>query len=349
MREANILILDDEPMVIKSIRSFLELETDYKLHASTSPFDALKLLERHDVDVIITDYLMPEMNGIEFLLEVKKKNIESTLIILTGYGDKKNAIKAINEVGIYQYIEKPWDNEGLLIVINNAIERVNLLAEIQQKYVEIRKAYLGTIYRLATASEMFDEDTYSHVLRISFFSQKLAALSGEDSEFCYNIKYASMMHDVGKIGIPKELLTKQGALNAEEFEVIKSHSTIGGIILKNPDNQLLEMANKIALYHHEMWDGQGYPEGLVGEEITKAARIVAVADVFDALMSKRTYKPPLSQEKVRKIIEEKKGNHLDHEIAASLLENFDTFVKIFKEVSSMESEDISNNLFQSTL
>ncbi|MCP4727528.1 MAG: HD domain-containing protein, partial [bacterium] len=327
-------------------RSFLELETEFNVLTSTSPVKALEILGQNDIEVIITDYLMPVMNGIEFLLEVKKREIESTFIILTGYADKENAIKAINEVGIYYYVEKPWDNEDLLIIIKNAIERMDLLNEIQKKYDELNKAYISTIYRLTTASEMFDEDTYGHILRISLISEKLAELTGENEEYCSNIKFASMMHDIGKIGIPKELLTKKGKLEPEEFNIIKDHSHIGAVILKNPENQLLEMAKDIAYHHHENWDGKGYPKGLVKESIPKSARIVAIADVFDALLSKRSYKPSLPKEEVLKIIQEETGRQFDDSIADIFLENFDMFIQIYKDVSAMDRNDIADNLFQ---
>ena len=154
-----------------------------------------------------------------------------------------------------------------------------------------------------------------------------------------------MMHDVGKIGISREILTKKGKLNAEEFEVIRNHPVIGANILRNPENRILEMAHEIALYHHEKWNGKGYPKGLAEKKIPKAARIAAIADVFDALLSGRSYKSPFQLEKVRKIFEEEKAKHFDHDIVNLLLKNFDTFTKIFEDINSMKGEDISNNLF----
>ena len=348
MKDATILILDDEPSVVKGIQDLIEFETDYHVIPATSPYEALELFNKNDVHVILTDFLMPGMNGIEFLIEAKKKekSLITTMIILTGYADKENAIKAINEVGIYQYIEKPWDNDELLIILKNAVERGDLLTELRRKYKEIREAYIGTIYRLATTSEMFEEDTFSHVLRISLVSQKLAELSGEDEEYCHNIKYASMMHDVGKIGVPKELLTKRGKLNPAEYEVIKQHSEIGSHILRNPENQLIDMAFDIALFHHEKYNGKGYPKRINDGKIPKAARIVAIADVFDALLSERPYKPPYSPEKVREIVKDGKGIHFDPELSKIFLENFDTFVKIFNDISSIEKEDLSRVLFR---
>jgi len=344
--DINVLLVDDEEMVLNSIRGFFELETDYNLFTSTNPTEAISILVDTPMNVIISDYLMPDMNGIEFLIEAKNKQPKATRIMLTGYADKENAIRAINEADIYQYIEKPWDNDQLLIVIKNAIERTDLLAEIQQKYEEIRKAYVGTIFRLAAASEMFDEGTYSHLMRISRFSEKLAVLSGEDGEFCYNIRYASIMHDVGKVGVPRRLLTINGRLETDEFSKIKLHADIGSVILRNPENMLLEMANQIAHYHHERWNGNGYPEGLKGEEIPKAARITAIVDVFDALMSERPYKPPYDAERVRKIIGEEAGEHFEPKLAALFLEHFEEFVDIYRQISSLDRDEMNRLLFE---
>jgi len=349
MNIAGILVIDDEQMVVDNIQDLIELETDYKVYSETNPYKALEILDQNDINLIITDFLMPEMNGIEFLIDAKKKNPNVTSIILTGYADKENAIKAINDVGIYQYLEKPWDNDDLLIIIQNAVERGDLLSEISHKYEEIQKAYLETIYRLAITAEIFDENTYSHILRISYFSKKLAELNNQDEKYCNNIQYASMMHDVGKIGIPKEILQKQGKLDIEEFEMIKKHPKIGGRILENASNPLLKMAYEISIFHHEKWNGKGYIEGLTGDKIPKAARIVAIVDVFDALLSARPYKKAFSPEKVKEIFQKDRDIHFDPELTDLLLNNFDDFLDIFNEISSMKYEMVIDILFRNDL
>jgi len=349
MKASGILILDDEQMVVENIRDLIELETDYKTYSATNPYKALEILDQNDINLIITDFLMPEMNGIEFLLEAKKRNAESTSIILTGYADKENAIKAINDVGIYQYIEKPWNNDDLLIIIQNAVERGDLLTEIKHKYEQIQQAYLETIYRLAITAEIFDDNTYSHILRISHFSEKLAKLSNQDDTYCSNIKYASMMHDVGKIGVPRDILQKNGKLLSEEFEIIKKHPEVGGRILKNASNQLLKMAYEISLFHHEKWNGKGYVEGFTGDEIPKSARIVAIVDVLDALLSERPYKKPFPPEKVKEIFQKDKGMHFDPKLTDLLLSHFDEFIDIFNEISSMKQETVFDILFRNNI
>jgi len=347
MKSADILILDDEAMIIDSIRDLLELETGYRILTATSPLKALHMLEHTRVQVIVTDFLMPEMNGIDFLVQAKSRIPDITAILITGYADKSNAIRAINEVGIYYYIEKPWDNDALLMIVKNAMERGNLLADIRKKYAQIRDAYIGTIFRLATTSEMFDDDTFSHVLRIARLSRKLAELSGENEEYCFNIQYASMMHDVGKIGVPKEILNKKGKLTKEEFEAVKKHPEIGAHILRKPENSLMQMALDIALCHHEKISGKGYPKGLKNGEIPKAAKIAAITDVFDALLSERPYKPAFAPEKVRAIFMEESGSHFDPELTGLFLDHFDEFLKIYNDTAYIETADLSRLLFDS--
>jgi putative two-component system response regulator len=346
MKNADIMVLDDEPMVVENIKDLIEFETDYSVLSETNPLSALNLLNEYNVDLIITDFLMPEMNGIDFLIQAKEKREDLTSIILTGYADKQNAIRAINEVGVYHYIEKPWDSDDLLIIIKNAVERGDLLKEIKMKYEELQQAYLETIYRLAITAEIFDEDTYAHILRISIFSEKLARLAGESDTFCSQIKYASMTHDVGKIGVPKEILQKTESLIKDEFEIIKQHPEIGGRILRDSTNSLLKMAQEISLFHHEKWDGKGYITGLRKEQIPRSARIVAVVDVFDALMSERPYKEAMPPEEVKEVFIEGGGRHFDPELTELLLDNFEEFIEIFYKFSMMKQEDVFKVLFE---
>jgi len=267
------------------------------------------------------------------------------MILITGYADKENAIKAINEVGIYHYVEKPWDNNELLIIIKNAVERGNLIKELNLKYLDIRKSYISTIFRLAQASEMFDDDTYNHVLRLGLLSQKLAELLNYPHDFCENIKYAAMMHDVGKIGIPKDILNKKGKLTEDEFLIVKRHVEFGAKVLENPDNTIIEMAYHIAKYHHEKWNGKGYQNNLKADKIPPEARIVAITDVFDALLSPRPYKEPFPCEKVKNILQDEKGVHFDPEMCQTFLDHFDDFVQIYHQTARLQGEILSDHLF----
>lgn len=181
-------------------------------------------------------------------------------------------------------------------------------------YDKLRAANEDTIYRLAAAAEFKDKDTSEHLHRMSRYSEILARKLGMDEEWVEMLRLAAPMHDIGKIGVPDAVLNKPGKLDAEEWEEMKKHPIYGGEILKNPSADALILSETIALYHHEWWNGKGYPHGLAGEAIPLEARIVSVADAFDALTSKRVYKPPFTLEKALSILEEEKGTHFDPKI-----------------------------------
>ena len=181
-------------------------------------------------------------------------------------------------------------------------------------YDKLRAANEDTIYRLAAAAEFKDKDTSEHLHRMSRYSEILARKLGMDEAWVEMLRLAAPMHDIGKIGVPDAVLNKPGKLDAEEWEEMKKHPIYGGEILKNPSADALILSETIALYHHEWWNGKGYPHGLAGEAIPLEARIVSVADAFDALTSKRVYKPPFTLEKALSILEEEKGTHFDPRI-----------------------------------
>ena len=188
---------------------------------------------------------------------------------------------------------------------------------------ELQEAYLDIIHRLIIAAEFKDEYTGGHIQRISIYCTLIAEKLGLDSKTVENIRFTSPMHDIGKIGIPDSILLKKGKLSKEEFEVIKTHTIIGSKILDGSNSKILQMAQQIAISHHEKWNGQGYPYGLAGEEIPLVGRIVALADVFDALISDRPYKKAYSLEESCDIIRKERGHHFDPKIDDIFLDNFD--------------------------
>lgn len=187
-------------------------------------------------------------------------------------------------------------------------------------YDQLRLATEDTIYRLAAAAEFKDKDTSEHLHRMSRYSEILARKLGMPEDWIALLKLAAPMHDIGKIGVPDAVLNKPGKLDAAEWDEMKKHPIYGGEILKNPSAEALILSETIALYHHEWWNGKGYPHGLAGEAIPIEARIVAVADAFDALTSKRVYKPPFPLEKALAILEEEKGTHFDPVIVDAMME-----------------------------
>ncbi len=212
--------------------------------------------------------------------------------------------------------------------LNKAIQ------DLKAAHVELQEAYLDTIHRLVLAAEYKDEDTGDHIVRMSRYSALIAEKLRLPAEEVQNLLYASPMHDIGKIGIPDSILMKPGKLTEEEFETIKTHPTIGEKILADSKAAVLKVAGQIALSHHEKWNGRGYPQGLAGDNIPLAARIVGLVDVFDALTSKRPYKDPFPVEVALDIIEKDRGQHFDPDVVDVFLENIDEILKIKTELVS---------------
>lgn len=213
-----------------------------------------------------------------------------------------------------------------LVKFANDLNRT--IVELKGAHRQLQGAYLDTIHRLALAAEYKDEDTGDHINRMSQYSALIAEKHGLPPTDVQNILYASPMHDVGKIGIPDSILTKTGKLSDEEFDLIKTHTVIGSKILDNSSADILKIACKIALYHHEKWNGRGYPEGLAGTDIPVEARIVGLVDVFDALTSKRPYKNPYPVDAAADIIKKERGQHFDPDLVDVFLDNFDRILEI---------------------
>ena len=227
-----------------------------------------------------------------------------------------------------------------LVKYADAINNIN--AELKDRNAELSESYLDTIHRLVLAAEYKDQDTGDHIVRISRYSSLVAEKLGLPAKDVQNIYYATPMHDVGKIGIPDSILMKPGKLTDEEFEVIKTHSIIGGQILAGSKAEVLSMAELIAVSHHEKWNGRGYPHGLSRNKIPLAGRIVGLIDVFDALTSKRPYKEPYPVKVAYDIIKVDAGQHFDPEVTDVFLKNIKEIKKIKNEVDSMENIDLTN-------
>lgn len=215
------------------------------------------------------------------------------------------------------------------------------LLELKSTYRDLQEAYLDTIHRLALAVEHKNEDTGNHIVRMSRYSGFLAEKLGFPPDEVRNIRYAAPMHDVGKIGTPDHILLKSGKLTDQEFELMKMHTTIGAKILGNSKAKILQIAQQIALSHHEKWNGKGYPQGLSGENIPMVGRIVALADNFDALTSKRPYKEPYPLELAIEIIKKERGQHFDPDVVDIFLENIDEILRIKLETDMTEDSSLS--------
>jgi putative two-component system response regulator len=343
-----LLIADDETAIQDMLKCLFEGE-GYRCLTAGNGHQAIKILQSIKVDVVITDINMPGMNGIE-LLRQGKNFCNSDFIVITGYVEDFSYDRMIEE-GASDFIYKPFTSKEMLIRLKRVLRERNLLmereritqdladsnlqlkryaddlkqtlGELKNAHEELRAAYLDTINRLVIAAEYKDEDTGDHILRISLFSALIAQKMGLSSDLVTNLRYAAPMHDIGKIGIPDRILWKPAILTQEEFDIIKTHTTIGASILSNSKSDVLRAAHDISLTHHEKWNGKGYPNGLKGEKIPIPGRIVGLVDVFDALTSKRPYKNPYPLAIAFEMIQKEREHHFDPMIVDAFVDSFD--------------------------
>lgn len=314
-----VLIVDDEPANLKVMREVLG--NQYRMSFAKSGDAALALLEKELPKLILLDIMMPDMNGFEVCQIVKRnpKTSHIPIIFVTALGDESDEYKGF-ELGAVDYITKP---------ISPAIVRARVNTHLSLVQAEqLKQAHVDLVERLGRAAEYKDTDTGEHIVRMSQYSKVLALALGMDEQRAELLRQAAPMHDVGKIGIPDAILLKPGKLTSEEFDHMKEHATIGAQILANSSSPLLQLAHTLAIEHHEKWDGSGYPNGIKGEEISVEGRIVAIADAFDALTSKRPYKEAWSVEKTVLHMQEQAGTHFDPALIELLVKNLDNIIAI---------------------
>lgn len=297
-----LLIVDDEDKILRSIERAL-MDTDLRILKAQSADEALKILQKEELSVILSDNMMPGMRGIDFLSLAKGKAPDTVRILMTGQADLQTAIDAINKGEVFRFITKPWDNEKLAEVIQEGVTRFRIVGKM-------KRADEASLLSIGQAIELKDPYTRGHCERVAAYSLLIAGPAGLSEEEQRQIKHGSWLHDCGKIGVSESILNKQGELTEEEFEVIKNHPTWGAEIARQA--QLPETIVNIILYHHERFDGQGYPLGMAGKDIPLEARIVAVADVFDALTTDRPYRKAFGRsEGTKHILQNMRGSHLD--------------------------------------
>ncbi|MHC4401138.1 MAG: HD domain-containing phosphohydrolase [Planctomycetota bacterium] len=315
-----ILIVDDAPIVRDLARRWL-MAAGYACAEAADAQAAWKYLKRTPVDLVTLDLEMPGRHGIDLLRDIKEAFPLTAVVMMTGVNKADTAIEALTS-GASGYLTKPVEREELLFHVKAALERRQLLMEkeqytlgleekVREQTMTIRRAHEETIHRLVAASMYRDEETGSHVKRTGLFSEVLAKTAGWSDADAAQIRLAAPMHDVGKIGVPDAVLRKPGKLTPEEFDVMKTHTTIGAQMLAGSDAPMLQMAHRIALNHHERWDGTGYPAGIAAHRIPESARIVAIVDVYDALTHRRVYRPALSEEEALSIMADGVGTHFD--------------------------------------
>jgi putative two-component system response regulator len=340
-----ILVVDDERMITTTLSTLIKMVLKHNVTTFNDPILALESEElgKQKVDLIISDFMMPGMNGLEFLKSVKEKSPNTITILLTGYADKENAIKSINEVGLYYYLEKPWDNNSLIKIIQNGLDKKDLTDDLERKYIELNdsNAEIARLYELlqkdflqevdntknliislANVIEAKDKYTDGHTRRVGSISKEIALKMGISAEHAQQIEISGIIHDIGKVGVSELILNKPGKLTEDEFEVMKKHTITGETICK-PLSSLQGNLDAVR-HHHEKLDGSGYPDGLKGDELKLDARIIAVADIFDALYSDRPYRTKLPIAKAREIIiEDVERGCLDREVVKALIELLD--------------------------
>ncbi|MEO1846445.1 MAG: HD domain-containing phosphohydrolase [Pseudomonadota bacterium] len=350
-----ILVVDDEDAIREEIIEYLTYK-GYDCVSASGTGPALEALHGElDISVILTDLRMPGRNGLELISTAQSEiGRELEFIVLTGHGSQEVAIDALR-LGAQDFIEKPVNLKHLLHVVQRSerliqlkcaerLSRKSLVAEVESKTVEVRSLYnsLETAYEealnlLADAAEYKDPETGAHIKRIGSYSRLMAMASGWPSARQSIIELAAPLHDVGKIGTPDTVLLKPGKLDTNEFMVMKQHTEIGHKILSRSSATVLRYADNIAWAHHERWDGSGYPRGLKGDEIPIEARIVSLADIYDALRSERPYKPAFDHEETLGIILDGDGRtmpeHFDPKLHDIFRANTDAFGEIFSRLA----------------
>jgi len=324
-----ILIVDDDD-TIRGLAFRWLTDHGYACRAAAGGEEALDLMCKSEFSLLVSDIVMPGMSGLELLREAREQFPDMAVIMISGAGDRATAISALRN-GAHGYVVKPFDETELVINVTNALERRRLglahrdhgrrLAEqMQQQAEQWRTREEKTVLRLAAASEYGDANACGHIRRIGLCAATLAQALGWDDGPAREIRVAAMMHDLGKTGVPSDILLKPARLTADEFEIVKKHAAIGAEILSSRAGPPLSMAGDIALSHHEKWNGQGYPQGTTGVAIPAAARIVAIADVYDALVTPRVYKAAIPHEEATEVMAREGGKHFDPQMLECFLD-----------------------------
>ncbi len=356
MNNPRVLIVDDEERNRIVLKEILQRQ-GYTCFQAGDGVEALEEIKKSEPDVILLDIRMPRMDGLELIKRIKEHESWQRIpvVIVSGVDDMQARVEAL-KLGADDFLVKPPHIEELKARVRSLVkvkayndymvrsqeqlkaevaERTSQLQqairELKETHEKLKSSSLDTIYRLSRAAEYRDEDTASHIQRISQYAGAVARQLRMSEDDVEAVLYATPMHDVGKIGIPDKILLKPGRLDENEWNIMKKHTTFGASILEGASSSFLKLGREIALTHHERWDGSGYPNGLKGTDIPVAGRITALVDVFDALTSKRPYKPPFPVEQSFQIIREGRGSHFDPQVVDAFFAQREQILKIREE------------------
>lgn len=325
LRSTRILIVDDDPATLLLLKRTLEKQGS-QCFTATSGEEALEIMRTLPMDLVLTDIHMPGMSGLTFLKHLNEE-IPVDVVVMTG-DIKGFRYDSIIQRGAVDFLVKPLEMNEVVLRLQRVIRERRLMRDLEIAHTTIKHSYLDTVRRLVVAAEHKDESTGDHIIRMGDYCVLLAGMMNLPDSLIEHLRYAAPMHDIGKIGIPDAILAKPGRLTDDEFDVIKTHTTIGAKILANSSSDVIRLGQAIAISHHEQWDGTGYPRGLKGESIPLAGRIVCAADVFDTLTSPRAYKSIYPPDVVYDFFEKRREQHFDPDIADLILNNFDHFVAL---------------------
>ena len=343
LTKQTVLVVDDTPENIQILNGVLR--PYYKVKAAPSGEKALKIAQSTtQPDIILLDIMMPEMDGYEVCRRLKANPATQKipLIFVTAMSQTEDEKKGL-DLGAVDYITKPINPAIVLARVRTQLalydQTRELEKKVQERTEELQSTRLEIIHRLARAAEYKDNETGLHVIRMSHYSQLIATHINANEEWVECLFNAAPMHDIGKIGIPDAHLLNPDKLSNEEWKMMRKHPEFGAEIIGDNDSELLKMAKEIALNHHEKWDGCGYPQGLKGEEIPLTARIISIADVFDALTTQRPYKNAWPVERAINFIDENSGSHFDPELIVAFHKALPEIIKIKAEYTESIETD----------
>ncbi|TPQ36411.1 two-component system response regulator [Bradyrhizobium guangdongense] len=334
------LLVDDSRSVLDFLKRHIEADGRVQAAAFLDPVEAFACARERDFDIVLVDYEMPGMDGISFIRALRKlpKFIDIPVVMITSIQTDEVKMRAL-EAGATDFLPKQPQSLETSVRLRNlirlgvAVRKLNdraadLASEVAAATRKLQEREEEIILRLALAVEYRDNDTGEHTLRVAQYSRLIAEQLGLPARLCRDIYLAAPLHDVGKVAIPDNILLKPGKLTGAEMDVIRTHATIGERILANSTCELIQLGAQIAAAHHERWDGAGYPRGLKETDIPVAARVVAVADVFDALTTRRPYKEPMALAVARDYLTENKGRQFDPACVDAFLSRWDEVTDI---------------------